>query len=68
MADKSQFKSFTTRRFRADLHYRLRLVAAMLNTTQEIVFNDVMELGLTTYEKKIGASTVRESGQEKGGE
>ena len=58
MATEQQFKSFTTRRFRADLHYRLKLLAAMYSTTQEITFNKVVELGLDMlereYNRKVG--------------
>jgi len=53
MSDQNQFKNFTTRRFRADLHYRLRLLAAKLNKTQESIFNDVVEIGVGELERGV---------------
>ena len=52
MATEQQFKSFTTRRFRADLHYRLRLLSAALGVTQEELFNRVVGEGLDVCEAK----------------
>ena len=52
MANEPQFKSFTTRRFRVDLHYRMRLLAAALGVTQEELFNRVVAEGLDVCEGK----------------
>jgi hypothetical protein len=52
MSDKLQYKSFTTRRFRADLHYRLKLLAAKLGITMDAAFPLVVEEGLNVLEDK----------------
>ena len=62
MSDPKQYKSFTTRRFRADLHYRLRLLAARLNVSQEEVFTDVVTEGLAVCEQKASAAMGVEGG------
>ena len=54
MADKGQFKNFTTRKFRADLHYRLKLLAATRKVTMEEMFNEVVEKGLDELERITG--------------
>ena len=56
MAHTGQYKSFTTRRFRADLHYRMRLLAASTNRTQQDIFNDIVQLGLDQLEKQTGVT------------
>ena len=60
MSDKDQYKSFTTRKFRANLHYRLKLLAAARGITQEEVFNEVVEKGLGELEKVTGL-TVKDA-------
>lgn len=46
-----QYKTYSTRRFRADLHERMRLFAAIMNITIEEAFNTIMECGLNNLEK-----------------
>lgn len=53
MTDQYQYKNFSTRRFRADLHYRLRLVALQMNVTQEEAMNIVVENGLGVVEASL---------------
>lgn len=45
--------AFSSRRFRADLRDRLRLVAAMQLRTNEDVLNDAVEIGLTAIEREL---------------
>lgn len=59
-----QFKSFTTRRFRADLHYRMRLLAAAMGVTQESLFNDIVAKGLADMEQEHTGLTASVRGQE----
>lgn len=47
-----QYKSYTTRKFRADLHERLKLFAAVSGTTIEDAFNLIVERGLNEVEKE----------------
>ena len=47
-----QYKTYTTRRFRADLHERLKLFAAVMSITIEEAFNTAMERGLGELEKE----------------
>jgi len=64
MSDRMQYKNFSTRRFRADLHYRLRLLAAVKNCSQEEALNYVVEAGLRECEKQTGlTATVKRAGQ-----
>jgi len=63
MSDKFQYKSFTSRRFRADLHYRLKLLAATQERTMEEILNEALELGLIQLEKAVYGA-VGESGGE----
>ncbi len=51
MPVKFQYKTYSTRRFRADLHERMRLFAAIMNITIEEAFNTIMERGLNNLEK-----------------
>ncbi len=62
MSDKMQYKNFSTRRFRADLHYRLRIAAATLHITMEEVFNLVVAEGLDVVEVKARAGMKRKEG------
>ncbi len=47
-----QYKTYTTRRFRADLHERLKLFAAVMSVTMEEAFNTSVERGLNELEKE----------------
>lgn len=49
-----QFKSFTTKKMKVNLHHRLKLMAAMKNCTMEEAFNDALEIGLGEMEKGTG--------------
>jgi hypothetical protein len=46
-----EYKSYSTRKFRVDLHERLRITAAMERKTIEDMLNLVIEKGLGWYEK-----------------
>lgn len=47
-----QYKTYTTRRFRVDLHERMKLFAAIHNISIEEAFNAIMERGLDSLEKE----------------
>lgn len=51
MDKKVYYKSYSTRKFRSDHHYRLRLLAAKFNCTIEDILNDVIEAGLGVVER-----------------
>lgn len=51
-ANRYQFKSYSTRRFRSDLHERMKLFAAIMGTSIEDAFNMIMERGLDSLEKE----------------
>lgn len=53
MSEQNQYKNFTTRRFRADLHHKLRMLAAAANVTNEEMFNIVVQLGEEEVEKRL---------------
>jgi len=53
MSDGRQFKSFTTRKMRADLHYRLKLNSAQRGITMEQALNEALEAGLIQMEKRV---------------
>jgi len=53
-----QYKHFSTRRLRADLHQRLRMLAASQGTSMEGVINWVLQAGLEVCE-----GLVREAGE-----
>jgi hypothetical protein len=46
-----EYKSYSTRKFRVDLHERLRIVAAVERKTIEDMLNLVIERGLREYER-----------------
>lgn len=48
----SQYKTYSTRRFRRDLHERMKLFAAIMGITVEEAFNMIMERGLDSLEKE----------------
>lgn len=52
MSDELQYKSFTTRKMRADVHYRLRLLALRVGKTQEYIFNEAVSEGLDIIEAR----------------
>jgi len=47
-----QFKTYSTRRFRMDLHERMKLFAAIMGVSIEEAFNTIMERGLDNLEKE----------------
>ena len=51
-ANRYQFKAYSTRRFRSDLHERMKLFAAIMNTSIEEAFNMIVERGLSELEKE----------------
>ena len=51
MSEKLKYKSYSTRKFRVDLHGRLRVIAAIYGKTIEDMLNLVIERGLRTFEK-----------------
>jgi len=60
MSDPGQFKNFTTRKFRADLHYRLRIFAATKEISVEIALNEVIEKGLNEIDKMVELERVKQ--------
>lgn len=51
MSESGQYKTFSTRHFPAELHYKLKLVAATLGVSQEEAFSQAMAIGLSHLEK-----------------
>jgi len=47
-----QYKNYMTRKFRADLHERMKLFAAVMAVTIEDAFNMIVERGLDELEKE----------------
>jgi hypothetical protein len=50
MSDKFQYKAYSTRKMRADLHTRMRVVAGQLGLSIEEAFNLIVEAGLEKLE------------------
>jgi len=53
MSTKEEFKSFTTRKMKADLHYRLKLNSAQRGITMEQAMNEALEIGLGQLEQYV---------------
>lgn len=65
---ETKYKAFTTRKMLVEHHYKMKLIAATLGMTIEDVFELVVEEGLKSVERVIGAGDAVERGQGEGGE
>lgn len=53
--ERIKYRAYTTRKFKEELHARMKVLAATRRVTIEEIFNELVEQGLNVLEAKLVA-------------